>query len=52
VLDGAMGTMIQELKLDEQGIAARRLRCLEPRTCAATTICSISAVPRRSAKST
>ena len=38
VLDGAMGTMIQQLKLDEAGYRGERFKDW-PRTCAATTTC-------------
>ena len=45
VLDGAMGTMIQALRLDKPASAAR---ALTPgiASCAAITICSISRVRR------
>ena len=32
VLDGAMGTMIQALRLDEGGVSRRAVRRLEPRS--------------------
>ena len=39
LLDGAMGTQIQCLGLDETHFRGDRFHCLRPPSCRATTIC-------------